>query len=150
MVQVLFETHEGSYLAGAAAALVSETGTVGFVGGLPLPPVEFARAAFAAGATAIDPDTEVVSIYLSADSESDAFFNPTRGRLAAEELIGRHADVIHHQALASGEGVLEAVRDASDLTGVQHWPLDRPSSARQCLRADCRCRSSPPRRHRFS
>ena len=37
VLSILFAEHEGSYLVGMAAAMASETGTVGFVGGMDLP-----------------------------------------------------------------------------------------------------------------
>ena len=46
VASIVFGANDGSFLAGAAAALVSETGTVGFVGGVQLELIEEFRAGF--------------------------------------------------------------------------------------------------------
>jgi basic membrane protein A len=121
VVQALISPVEGPYLAGATAALTSKTGVVGFVGGMPIPPVEIGRAAYEAGVRSVDPSIVVQSIYLSLQSESDAFFNPELGRVATEQLISAGADVVFHATVSSSEGVLQAVREASEKSGVKHW-----------------------------
>ncbi len=47
--QYAFKEHEGSYLVGVAAALASETGTVGFVGGMDIPLIQQVRLRLQAG-----------------------------------------------------------------------------------------------------
>src|SRR5688500_2002655 len=49
VVPLIFELEEGSYLAGMLAAGMSESGTIGMVGGVAIPPVEGTFRAFEAG-----------------------------------------------------------------------------------------------------
>jgi basic membrane lipoprotein Med (substrate-binding protein (PBP1-ABC) superfamily)/DNA-binding SARP family transcriptional activator len=120
VVQAVFEVEEGSFIAGAAAALASQTERVGFVGAMPIVPVEHARAAFTAGVASVDPGVTVESIYVG-QTETSGFFNPQRGKAAAEQAIEAGADVIFNYSVGSGSGLLEAVREASQSTGLKHW-----------------------------
>ncbi|MGB7859552.1 MAG: BMP family ABC transporter substrate-binding protein, partial [Acidimicrobiia bacterium] len=120
VVQAVFGIEEGSFLAGAAAALASQTKHVAFVGAMPIVPVERARAAFTAGAASIDPGITVESIYVG-ETEASGFFNPERGKAAAQQAIEAGADVVFNDAAGSGPGLLEAVREASQSTGLKHW-----------------------------
>ena len=61
VVTVNFAVEQGSFLVGAAAALESATGKVGYIGANPHPFIEAFRAGFEQGAVAADPDVEVVS-----------------------------------------------------------------------------------------
>lgn len=121
VVQAVISPFDGAYLAGAAAALTSQTGTVGFVGGMPIAPVELGRGAFEEGARSVDPDIEVESIYLSLDSESEAFYDAPRAKVATETLIASDVDVVYHSTVFASDGVLQAVREASVESGEKHW-----------------------------
>jgi hypothetical protein len=59
-----FVREGGAYLIGAAAALQSETGKIGFIGGWQQASTESRRASFAAGARSVNPDIVVDSVYL--------------------------------------------------------------------------------------
>ena len=63
-LSLLFAEHEGSFLVGAAAALTSRTGKIGFVGGFQIEPVERFRAGFEAGARAVNPSIDILATYL--------------------------------------------------------------------------------------
>jgi len=52
---LLFEEHEGSFLVGAAAALKSKTGVVGFIGGMDIPLIRRFQKAYEAGAKYVNP-----------------------------------------------------------------------------------------------
>lgn len=62
---VIFAEADGSFLAGAAAALKSQTGTIGFVGGVDIPLIHEFQAGYEAGARWVDPSIEVRSRYLT-------------------------------------------------------------------------------------
>jgi basic membrane lipoprotein Med (substrate-binding protein (PBP1-ABC) superfamily)/DNA-binding SARP family transcriptional activator len=105
---------EGSYLAGAAAALTSQTRVVGFVGGVESI-VEGFLDGYAAGAHAVDPDIEIVGVW------TDSFTEPALGWAAAQQMLNAGADVIYHAAGFTGEGVLEAVKFANDGAESPIW-----------------------------
>ena len=56
---VIFREHEGSFLAGVLAAMATETGAVGFVGGMDIPLIRAFACGYEQGARYIDPDIEV-------------------------------------------------------------------------------------------
>jgi serine/threonine protein kinase len=74
---VAFDPSEGSYLVGAAAALKSRTGRIGFVGGVDIPGIHRFQAGYEAGARAVDPSIELRSTYLTPYFDFSGFSSPT-------------------------------------------------------------------------
>ena len=58
VIGIQFNVEQGSFLVGAAAALTSKTGNVGFVGAVQNPVLEKFEAGFTAGARAADPNVQ--------------------------------------------------------------------------------------------
>ena len=58
--QYQFEEQEGSYLVGVAAAKASETGKIGFVGGMDIPLIRKFSCGYVQGAKTTNPDIEVI------------------------------------------------------------------------------------------
>lgn len=108
-----FKEHEGSFLVGAAAALKTRTGKIGFVGGMKSALIERFEAGYRAGAKYINPDVQVLVDY--AGTTGEAFSNPTKGRELALAQIQQGADVIYHAAGGTGKGVFEAVKQQGKL-----------------------------------
>lgn len=100
-----FRLEEATYLAGMLAAGVSKTGTIGFVGGIKLPPVEGTFLGFQGGAKAVRPDITVLESYLG------NFDDVAAARENAAAQIRRGADVLLHNADAAAFGVFQAARD---------------------------------------
>jgi basic membrane protein A len=120
---ILSADQEAAYLAGAAAARKTKTGVLGFIGGLDAWFIWPFQAGFEAGARAVDPDVVVLSTYLATDEDFvGAFENPIGGRVAAEDLFDKGADVVLHAAGRSGIGLLEAARDRSG-AGRHLWAV---------------------------
>jgi basic membrane protein A len=118
VVSLLFAEEQGSYLVGAAAALASESGRVGFVGGVRVPLIEKFEAGYRAGARSVDPDVDVDVRYLSSPPDFSGFGAPDKGRDAAAELLDGGADVIYAAAGASGSGAFEAVARVPDAWAI--------------------------------
>ncbi|HEX6207882.1 MAG TPA: BTAD domain-containing putative transcriptional regulator [Actinomycetota bacterium] len=118
-----FAEHEGSFLVGAAAALKSETGTIGFVGGVDYELIWRFQAGYEAGARAIDPEIQVLSRYLTEPPDFSGFSSPTLGAQAASELFTAGADVIYHAAGWSGVGVFLAAAARSGEEGEHLWGI---------------------------
>ncbi len=105
----IFRLSEASYLAGMVAGGLTQSGVIGFVGGVELPPVREASEAWVAGARAVNPKVESRTTYLN--NWDDAAL----GREAARALIRVGADMLHHNADAAAIGVFQAAKEA---TGV--------------------------------
>ena len=112
----------GSFLAGAAAALTSTTGRVGYVGAHQ-PINERFRAGFEAGARSIDPEIDVISTYLTQFGDGRVFQQPEEGALAARSLYEQGADVVFHAAGESGNQVPRVADEMSAELGRQLWVI---------------------------
>lgn len=113
---LIFAEEQGSYLVGAAAALKSTTGTVGFVGGCSVPLIGKFEAGFKAGAEKAKPGTKVVTKYLSTPQQGCTGFNdPAAGSEAAKGMYDGGADVVYQAAGGSGTGVFQAAKAANKL-----------------------------------
>jgi basic membrane protein A len=105
VASVTFREQEGSFLAGAAAAMASKTKTVGFLGGVDIPLLRKFEAGYTAGARQIDPDIKVPVKYIG------SFDDPAAGKELADVLFDQHADVIYTAAGKGGLGAIEAVKE---------------------------------------
>ena len=111
---VLFNDHEGSYLVGMLAAMASETGTVGFIGGMDVPLIRNFACGYAQGVMAADPDAEI--IVNMTGTTAAAWNDPVRGSELAQAQIGQGADVIYAAAGGTGVGVLQTAADEGILS----------------------------------
>ena len=95
---------EGSFLVGVAAALTSESGTIGFVGGKDIPVIHRFFNGYYYGAKMANPDIEVLERY------SGSFTDPAAGKEYALALINNGADVTFAVANLTGAGVIDAAK----------------------------------------
>lgn len=100
-----FSDHEGSYLAGALAAKMSESGTIGVIGGMDIPAIKRFVVGFEEGAQYANPDIKVIPTYVG------SFADPNKGKEFALQLMNEGADVIYHVAGKTGEGLFAAVKE---------------------------------------
>jgi basic membrane protein A len=111
---LLFAEEQGSFLAGVAAALKSETGHVGFVGGVEMPLIQKFEAGFTAGAKAVKPDIQVDVEYISPAGDFSGFGDPARGQILTRSMYDAGADIVFHAAGGSGTGVFQAAADTDN------------------------------------
>ena len=109
---LLFAEEQGSFLAGVAAASKTETGNIGFVGGVESPLIEKFEAGYTAGAQAVNPDIVVQVQYISPAGDFSGFSDPARGKIVAQGMYQGGADIVFHAAGGSGQGVFEAAAEA--------------------------------------
>jgi basic membrane protein A len=109
---LLFAEHEGSFLAGVAAALKTESGTIGFVGGVDTELIQKFQAGYEAGARAVKADINIISQYISPAGDFSGFGDPARGKIVAQGMFEGGADIVYHAAGGSGQGVFEAAAAA--------------------------------------
>jgi len=89
---LMFKEHEGSFLVGAAAALKSESGKVGFIGGMKSPLIERFEYGYLAGAKYANPNVETFSDYVG--TTGDAFKDPVKAKELALKQIKAGGDVL--------------------------------------------------------
>jgi basic membrane protein A len=112
IANLVFAEEQGSFLVGAAAALKSKSGTVGFVGGVDVPLIHKFEAGYMAGAKAVNPNIKVKSQYLTSPPDFTGFNDPAKGKTAAEGMFDGGADIVYAAAGGSGGGVFEAAKAA--------------------------------------
>ena len=108
--QYSFKEHEGSYLVGVAAAMKSQTGTVGFVGGMDVPLIRKFACGYVQGVKSVSADIEVLQNMTG--TTPSAWNDPVKGGELAQSQIDRGADVIYHAAGGTGIGVIRTTADA--------------------------------------
>lgn len=120
---ILFQEHEGSFLVGAIAGLMSKTGKIGFVGGMDIPLIRRFERGYEAGAKHVNPKVEVFQNYVGVTG--DAWKNPGKGKELAKAQYARNADIVFAAAGASGLGVFDAAEETKKFAiGVdsnQNW-----------------------------
>ena len=110
---VIFKEHEGSFLVGMAAAMASETGKVGFIGGMDIPLIRKFALGYVEGAKYVNADIEVFQNMTG--TTPSAWNDPTKGGELARSQFDRGADVVYAAAGGTGVGVYQAAKDAGKL-----------------------------------
>ncbi len=110
---VVFREHEGSFLVGMAAALASETGKIGFVGGMDIPLIRNFAAGYEEGAKYVN--ASIVVFQNMTGTTPAAWNDPGKGGELARSQFDRGADVVYAAAGGTGIGVYQAAKDSGNL-----------------------------------
>jgi basic membrane lipoprotein Med (substrate-binding protein (PBP1-ABC) superfamily) len=95
--------HEPAYLSGMLAGGLTETNTIGVVGGYPVPEVNRLVNAFIDGAKEVNPDAKVLVTFIN------SWFDPAAAKEAALAQVDGGADVLYAERF----GVIEAASENS-------------------------------------
>jgi len=109
-----FTEHEGSYLVGMMAAMASESGTVGFIGGMDVPLIRKFACGYAQGVKAVSEDINIIANMTG--TTPSAWNDPVRGSELTLSQISQGADVIYAAAGGTGVGVLQTAADEGILS----------------------------------
>ena len=121
---LVFAEEQGSFLVGAAAALKSETGKVGFIGGVCcFGLIEKFEAGFRQGALAVNPDIEIIAQYITDAPDFDGFNQPDQAKVIATTMYEDGADIIYHAAGGAGNGMFAAAKEFSEDNGSKVWGI---------------------------
>ena len=112
VASLTFRANEGSFLLGIVAGMKSETGKIGFVGGMEIPLILDFFVGYEAGAKWANPDIEVLTPLYVGD-----WSDPVKGKELAVSIIESGADMIFAAGGQSSLGALEAA-DEQDVTGL--------------------------------
>jgi basic membrane protein A len=104
VASITFKEEEGSFLAGAAAAMVSKTHSIAFLGGIDIPLLRKFEAGFTAGARQIDPKIKVAVKY------TGNFDDVAAGKELSGVLFSEGADIIFVAAGKAGLGAIDQVK----------------------------------------
>ena len=120
---LVFAEEQGSFLVGAAAALKSETGIIGFIGGVNMELIQKFEAGYLAGARAVNPDIEILSQYVTEPPNFDGFNDPASGRVIAQSMYEQGADIVYHAAGGTGAGLFQAAKEYSEANDTKVWAI---------------------------
>ncbi|HMA15678.1 MAG: BMP family ABC transporter substrate-binding protein, partial [Bacteroidota bacterium] len=107
---IIFKEHEGSFLVGMIAAMKSETGKVGFVGGMDIPLIRKFACGYEQGAKHVKADAEVIQNMTG--TTPSAWNDPTRGAELTKSQFDRGVDVVYAAAGGTGVGVYQTAEDS--------------------------------------
>ena len=110
---VVFKEQEGSFLVGLLAAMASETGVVGFVGGMDIPLIRRFACGYEQGAKHASATIDVVQNMTG--TTPSAWNDPGRGSELAKGQFDRGVDVVYAAAGGTGVGVYQAAKDGGKL-----------------------------------
>jgi len=105
----VFKPQEGSYLAGAVAAMVSETGTIGFLGGMDITGINDFLVGYIEGAQSVNPDIKVAISYIGNFNDS------AKGKEMALAQYNNGVDIGYNVAGGAGLGQIDAAVEAGKL-----------------------------------
>ena len=105
VASIVFELEEATYLLGVIAGTMTQTGKIGLIGGMNIPPINSTFHAFEEGAKSVNPDIKISTSYVG-DWE-----NIGKAKELALSQVTEGADFIFHNADAAGRGVFHAVEE---------------------------------------
>lgn len=119
---LVFKANEGSFLVGAAAALKSKSGHIGFIGGVDIPLIQDFYVGFEAGAKAVKADIKIDAQYITPAGDFSGFNDPAKAKTIALKMYEDGADIVYHAAGGSGDGLFGAAKEFSD-KGEKVWAI---------------------------
>ncbi len=105
VTSMTFKSEQGSFLAGALAAMQSKTKTIGFLGGIDVPIIRIFEVGYAAGAREVDPSVRVLVKYVG------DFNDVASGNELSAIMFNQGADIVYAAAGKAGLGAIQQVRD---------------------------------------
>jgi len=105
VASLMFKEQEGAFLAGVAAARMTKSDKIGFIGGMEIPVIERFEAGFVAGVAAVKPELKV-DIQYTGD-----FAKAELGKATANRMYSSGVDIIFHAAGGSGNGVFSEAKE---------------------------------------
>lgn len=106
VTSLMFQEDEVGYLAGVLAGCMTETGVIGSVSGMEIPPVVKFVVGYQNGAKSQNPDIETLNVYIP------DFNDPSTGKQAGQSMIDDGADIIFGVGGNTGNGGLLAAHEA--------------------------------------
>lgn len=125
----IFKEQQTTFLAGYLAASMTKTGTLGYVGGIEIPPVVRLELGYRSGVKAYNQihntNIEVITGY------AGGFGEPAKGKQMAMSQYEQGADIVFHAAGATGNGVIDASREL----GAEHLGLSTEANLKEIIDA---------------
>ncbi|MBO8139026.1 MAG: BMP family ABC transporter substrate-binding protein [Thermosipho sp. (in: Bacteria)] len=130
VITFLFKEQESAFLVGYLAAATTRVGKVGFIGGIPIPPVERFRYGFETGVKVYN-DLHGTNVTII-KGYTNHFSDPKKGKDLALSQFAEGVDIIFHASGACGNGVIEAAKEkmialvgSEDLSKVIEYAFEK-------------------------
>jgi basic membrane lipoprotein Med (substrate-binding protein (PBP1-ABC) superfamily) len=120
---VYFHEREASFLAGTAAALMSKTGIVGFIGGWDAIPIWGFLAGYEAGVRATRGEVHLLTAWAGEWPDTRGFADLDRNEALAKQMFAEGADVIIAASGPAGMGVVSAAAALSSSMDRHLWAI---------------------------
>ena len=112
LMAITFHSNESGFLAGAAAALFSQSDTIGFVGGSEAITVTNFLVGYVEGARAVNPDIRILTAYIGNFTDTATAKDLTLAQIA------QGADVVFQVAGGAGLGVIEGASEHEHVMAI--------------------------------
>jgi len=106
---VTFKENEGSFLVGMIAAMKTQSGALGFIGGMDIPLIRRFEKGYRQGALYVRDDLTFVENYVG--TTPTAWNDPIKASEMAQSQYARGVDIIFSAAGPSGLGVIQAAKE---------------------------------------
>jgi len=112
VASLVFREHEGSFLVGYIAGKLTQTGVVGFIGGMDIPLIHKFEAGYRAGVEyACKEDGIKCKVLVNyVGNTPQAWNDPGKAKEIAAAQTSQGADIIYHASGASGLGLIDYVK----------------------------------------
>ena len=108
---VIYAQHEGAFVAGALAAMMTESKKVGFIGGVDIDILKAFVKGFEEGIDHIDSSVELLVEYCSLLPDFSGFSTPIKGHAIAQNMFTQGVDIVFGGAGGSGPGIIQAAAE---------------------------------------
>jgi basic membrane protein A len=112
VTSITFSELEGDFLAGALAALMSENGKVGYLGGADVLVIRRIQFGFEQGVKYVNPNAEIVIQYIAGKDDFSGFAKPDEANAIAVQMYADAVDIMYVAAGGSALGAIEAAESA--------------------------------------
>ncbi|MCX6083669.1 MAG: BMP family ABC transporter substrate-binding protein [Caldiserica bacterium] len=112
LVCFLFKEEQCGFLVGAIAGYATKANKIGYIGGIPVPPVQRYEAGFFAGIKTTNKTAYGTAGANVSNVYAGSFGDQPKGKQIAQTMLGQKCDILFHAAGATGNGMFEAIKEA--------------------------------------
>ena len=116
---ILFNEEQAGYLTGLIAGKTTESNVIGWIGGMDIPSCSNFYVGYEKGAKEVNPDVKALKQF------TNSFTDAAKGKVVAQQMINKNADIIFMAAGGGNMGVIEAIKEADNVKGIG---VDMPMS----------------------
>ena len=116
---ILFNEEQAGYLTGLIAGKTTDSNVIGRIGGMDIPSCSNFYVGYEKGAKEVNPDVKALKQF------TNSFTDAAKGKVVAQQMINKNADIIFMAAGGGNMGVIEAIKEADNVKGIG---VDMPMS----------------------